>query len=136
MLNIKTMKIVSFFILTLLLTVGISGCSKEKFDPTDTVTSIFSGDYGNSGLWDLVVTVNGEQIENHGYVRFDSKLMKEGNFKFIDVIPGESTKEFKNVPLVETDKGMSFKIEYSQSDKPIVITGLIILGKMTVDISF
>lgn len=118
------------------MTVGISGCSKEKFDPTDTVTSIFSGDYGNSGLWDLVVTVNGEQIENHGHVRFDSKLMKEGNFKFIDVIPGESTKEFKNVPLVETDKGMSFKIEYTQFDKPVVITGLIILGKMTVDISF
>lgn len=113
----------------------VNGCSKEKFDPTDTVTSIFSGDYGKNGLWELSVSVNGEQIENHGYVNFDSKQMKDGNFKFFDVIPGESIKEFNNVPIIDTDKGMSFKIEYSQSAKTVVITGLIILGKMTVDIS-
>lgn len=123
----------SILVCSLLLMVGVNGCSKEKFDPDDYAVSVFSGEYGK-GLWKLAVTVNGEQLDNYGYVRFDSKMMTEGDFKFVDVIPGESFKEFKNVLLEDTDKGVSFKIEYTQSGKKVIVNGIMTLGKMAVDI--
>ena len=50
------------------------------------------------------------------------------------IIPGESIKEYKNIPLVSTEDGLSFTIKDIQNDKTIIITGIVTFGKMSVDI--
>lgn len=121
-------------ILTLLISIGIGGCSKKDIDSDDYITSMLSGDYSNGGLWKLNVTVNGEPIQNYDKVRFDSKDLTVGDFQFVNVIPGESKKEFKDVPLTATEEGIAFTINYTKSKENIEITGIVDLGTMTVNI--
>lgn len=119
----------------ILVAIGMGGCSKEKdYDPDDYLTSLLTGDYGKGQLWDLNVTLNDKPLEDYGYVRFDSKALKDADFRFVKVIPGESKKEFKNVPLTATEEGISFIIEYKQGKMPVTITGIVDFGVMTVSI--
>lgn len=119
---------------SLLLTIGISSCSNHDFDPNDYTTSILSGDYEKTGAYKLYVTENGEPLSDYGSVRFDSKDLKEANIRFVKVIPGVASKEFKSIPLVGTDDGITFTIDFDNNGKAIVIKGIVDLGKMTVDI--
>lgn len=132
----KLMKvsILKIYILTLLITMGISSCSKNEIDPEDYMTSMLSGDYSNGGLWKLYVTVNGESIQNYDKVRFESKNLTVGDFLFVNVIPGESKKEFKDVPLTVTEEGIAFTINHTKSKENIEVTGIVDLGTMTVNI--
>lgn len=129
------MKYIVILISALIMMVGIGGCSNNKdFDPDDYVTSLLSGEYKKGGMWTLTVTVNGEPMENYGYVRFDSKYLTEGDFRFVNVIPGESRKEFKNVSLTSEEIGLRFLIEYFKTNEKVKITGVIAPGEMVVDI--
>lgn len=119
---------------SLLLTIGISSCSNHDFDPNDYITSWLSGDYEKDGVYKLYVMENGEPLSDFGSIRFDSKDLKEADIRFDKIIPGVASKEFKNIPLVDTDDGITFEIEYENSGKTIVITGIVNPGKMTVDI--
>lgn len=129
----KTKKLFIFTVLSLLMVMGAGGCSND--DKPDYGTSIFSGEYGKDGLWELYVTVNDESLDNYGYVRFDSKEMKDAYFRFVDVIPGEHRKEFKNIPLTATEEGFKFSIDYDRAGSKIIISGLLEFGKMTVNIN-
>lgn len=123
-----------FAIVSLLLTMGVCSCSDKKYDPEDYITSILSGEYEKEGMWELTVSINGTALDNYGYVRMDSKYLEDADFKFVDIIPGESIKEYKNIPLVSTEDGLSFTIKDIQNDKTIIITGIVTFGKMSVDI--
>ena len=132
--NMKT-KAISVVILAILMVIGIGGCSKGKeYNPDDYLNSILSGDYGNGRVWDLKVTLNDEPISDYGYIRFDSKNLEVGDFRFVNVIPGVSNKEFKNIPLTATEEGMSFSIEYDKDTTHIVINGVVSFQVMTVNI--
>ena len=132
--NMKT-KLISVVILAILMVIGVGGCSKGKdYNPDDYLTSILSGDYGNARLWDLKVTLNDEPISDYGYVRFDSKNLEVGDFRFVNVIPGVSNKEIKNITLTATEEGMSFSIEYDKDTTHIVINGVVSFQVMTVNI--
>lgn len=128
-------KFVVLIILSLILTVGTGSCSKNDFNPEDFVTSWLSGEYGKKQFWKLNVTVNGESTDDYDYVRFDSKILKDGDFRFVNVIPGESKKEFKDIPLTVTEEGVSFTIEYVKNDSSIGIKGIVTPGEMTVNIT-
>ena len=133
--NMKA-KTISLIVLAILMVIGIGGCSKGKdYNPDDYLTSILSGDYGNGRLWDLKVMLNDEPISDYGYVRFDSKNLEVGDFRFVNVIPGVSKKEFKNIPLTATEEGMSFSIEDEQNATPVLISGVVNFGTMTVNIN-
>lgn len=121
-------------LISLVLAVGFSGCSENEYDPDDYVTSVLSGEYSEDGMWKLSVSVNGEPLSDFGYVRFDSKYLKEGDFQFVKVIPNVASKEYGNVPLSITEHGCEFTIMDSKDEKPLRISGVIVLGKMTVDI--
>lgn len=129
----KRKGILTFVIVALFMAVGISGCSSHDYDPEDSVTSVLSGEYGKGQFWSLNLTENGNPLEVNGYVRFDSKLLKEGDFRFVDVIPGESVKEFKDVPLTGEENGMAFRIEFVKDRRNIEITGVVSFGEMSVD---
>ena len=132
--NMKT-KTISLVVLAILMVIGIGGCSKGKdYNPDDYLTSILSGEYGNEKGWDLKVTVNDEQIDDYGYVRFDSRNLEVGDFSFVKVIPSESKKDFKNIPLTATEDGITFSIEYTKNTAPIIITGVVNFGSMIVNI--
>lgn len=128
-------RIFTFVIISLLLAIGTGSCSKNEINPEDYTTSLLSGEYGKNQLWKLNVTVNGEPTEDYDYVRFDSKILKDGDFRFVNVIPGEKRKEFKDIPLTATEEGMTFTIEYEKNKKPVTIKGIVALGEMTVNIT-
>ena len=128
-------RIFTLIIISLLLAMGTGSCSKNEFNPEDYTTSLLSGEYGKKQFWKLNVTVNGEPTEDYDYVRFDSKILKDGDFRFVNVIPGEKRKEFKDIPLTATEEGMTFTIEYEKNKKPVTIKGIVGLGEMTVNIT-
>lgn len=114
----------------------VPGCSKNEFNPEDYVQSLLSGEYGKGKLWNLNVILNGDTIQTEGYVRFDSKFQAEdADFRFMNVIPGESHKEFKKIPLTPADNGLAFTIDYSRKTGDIHISGTVTLGEMTVDMT-
>lgn len=122
----------------LLLTVGIgmSGCSHNEFDPNDYYVSLISGDYGKGSAWNLTTIVNGDTIDGNGVVRFYQKANTyDADIKFINVIPGESTKEFKNIPIEAADDGLVFSIDYNRKAEKLHISGNVSFGEMTVDIN-
>lgn len=128
-------KILSFSIFCLL-TIIISGCSKHEFDPEDYTMSLLSGEYHKDSSYNnLKVYVNNKPIDNFDKVAFHAKAdLKEATINFINVIPEESIKEFKDVPLEITDNGVEFKIEYTSNKIPIVIKGILTWGTMTINI--
>lgn len=130
-------KIFNLIMVTILFSIGLSNCSNDEFNPEDYVESILSGDYGKGG-YRLDVTENGEPMEITGHVRFDSKdpSLKKGNFIFVDILPGESKKEFKDVPLDSTDNIIDFSMEYNKNGENIIITGSLEFGLMKIDISY
>jgi len=128
-------RIFTFVIISLLLAIGTGSCSKNEINPEDYTTSLLSGEYGKNQLWKLNVTVNGEPTEDYDYVRFESRLLDTGNFRFVNVIPGEKRKEFKDIPLTATEEGMTFTIEYEKNKKLVIINGIVGLGEMTVNIT-
>lgn len=117
------------------ITVIVAGCSNKDYNPEDYYQSLLSGEYGKGTLWTLNTILNGDTIHTDGYVRFDSKYLKEGDFRFVNVIPGESSKVFKNVELSATERGCSFVIDYPRHTDAIHITGTVSLGEMTVDMT-
>ncbi len=127
-------KFITLILLSLLLSLTTSGCSKDEPNPEDYFTSILSGEYSKEGLWKLYVTENGSPINDYGYVRFESKYLTEANFKFVNIIPGEATKEFKNIPLTDTEDGFVFKIEITEKHTSMEITGIVSLGVMRIDL--
>lgn len=114
--------------------IGIGGCSKSENDIDNSITSILSGEYGKGDIWDLNVTVNGEPLQNYDYVRFDSKTLETADFLFVNVIPGESKREFKNIPLKTNEDGLMFSIDYIKSGKEVSISGSVWFGNMSVNI--
>lgn len=128
-------RIFTLIIISLLLAIGAGSCSKNEFNPEDYATSLLSGEYGKKQFWKLDVTVNGEPTEDYDYVRFESKLLETGDFRFVNVIPGEKRKEFKDIPLTATEEGITFTIEYEKNKKPVTIKGIVGLGEMTVNIT-
>ncbi|MDE5675858.1 MAG: DUF4925 domain-containing protein [Muribaculaceae bacterium] len=128
-------RIFTLVIFSLLLSIGVGSCSKNEFNPEDYATSWLTGEYGKNQLWKLNVTVNGEPTEDYDYVRFESGLLVTGKFRFVNVIPGEKRKEFKDIPLTGTEEGVLFTIEYEKNHKPVTIKGTVTLGEMTVDIT-
>lgn len=121
-------------IIMLLLTVGTGGCSKEEPNYEDCFSSIISGEYEKDGPWKLYVYENGKPLDNYGYVRFDSKLLEKADFRFVNILPGESTREFRDIPLVETQEGYTFRIDYVRKKKKIIISGIVTFGEMKVDL--
>lgn len=115
--------------------IGMASCSKNEYDPDDFVTSVLSGEYGKDRLWKLNVTENGTPTETEGYIRFDSKYLKEADFRFFNVIPGEKECDFMNIPLSATSSGYEFSMEYQTAEKKIIIDGTVSLGVMTVNLS-
>lgn len=128
-------KIFTTILLSLLLSVGFCACSDSDDNPDDYTSSILTGEYQKDGLWTLSVSVNGEAIDNYGYVRFESKNLETANFKFVDVIPGLGEATFSNIPLTQTDSGITFSISDNVSGNPITIEGTVIFGNMTINIT-
>lgn len=129
-------KYVIFIIITLIIPFGFISCTTNDYDPEDYVTSILSGEYEKDGFWKLIVTENGKILEDYNYVRFDSKTLQTGDFKFVEVIPGIPILQFKNIPLKETETGFSFRMVYNEKEKHIIITGIISFGEMTINLSY
>lgn len=127
-------KLLTLILFSLLMAMGMSSCSKNDFDPDDCFTSILTGEYEKSGLYHLYVTKNGVPLDDYGYVRFESKDLIVADFRFVKVIPGVSKKEFKNVPLIGTEEGFTFTIEYTKKNKTVSITGIVNFGEMSIDI--
>lgn len=130
-----TKKIFMTVICSLLLTIFSVGCSKHDYNPEDAAMSMLSGKYIKDGMPALFVFVNDEPLDNYESVTFMSKYgANVGNIRFVNVIPGVKDKKFDNVPLVDTEAGLSFKIDYAQNGKPVEITGILNIGEMTVSI--
>lgn len=124
-------KVLTFISATWLITLGVTSCSSSDINPEEYTYSILTGEYGIGSPYKLYVTENGETIENYGYVRFEAKPeLKEADFRFVDVITGQSRMEFKNVPLTPTEEGYYFLIT---SDRT-VISGYINFGAMSITI--
>lgn len=113
----------------------VTACSNNDYNPDDYFQSLLSGEYGHDRFWTLTTILNGDTIQTEGFVRFDSKYLKEADFRFVDVIPGESFKEFKNVELSDGDTGVKFTIDYPRKNNNIQIYGTVTLGEMTVDMT-
>lgn len=114
----------------------VPGCSKNEFNPEDYVQSVLSGEYGKRKLWTLNTILNGDTIQTDGYVRFESKYQtEEADFRFVNIIPGDSNKEFKNIPLTPADNGLTFTIDYSRKAGDVHISGTVTLGEMTVNMT-
>ena len=130
-------KILNLILVSILLTIGFSSCSNHDFNPEDYTVSILSGEYGKGG-YKLNVTENSESKEYIGYVRFFAKNLDakmEGDFTFVDILPGESKREFKNVTLIPMEEGFSFSINYVKDGDKIDITGTLVYGSMTINIT-
>lgn len=121
-------------LLSLLMAAGAAGCSNKEYDPENYMRSVLSGEYGKNCMWGLHVSVNDEPLECPGHVRFESMYLKEGDFRFVEVIPGESRIEFKDVSLTSTDLGYAFSISHTQSHRTVVINGTMAFGHMSVSI--
>lgn len=52
----------------------------------------------------------------------------------MNILPGESTREFRDIPLVETQEGYTFRIDYVRKKKKIIISGIVTFGEMKVDL--
>ena len=130
-------KYIQAIVLLLVLTIGMClvGCSKDDNDPEDYYTSLLSGEYGKGKLWTLYTIINGDTIQTDGFVRFDSKDLKDADIRFINVIPEESFKEFKNVELSASERGCTFTIDYTRENDDIHISGAVVLGEMTIDMT-
>lgn len=129
----KNNQLVIIYLFSLFTLVFVTfGCSKNDNDPEDYYQSLLSGEYGKGKYWTLNTILNGDTIKTDGFVRFDSKDLKEGDFRFVNVIPGESFKEFKNVDLSVSDEGVAFSIEYTRKADNVHITGTVSFGVMTV----
>lgn len=129
----KNNQLVIIYLFSLFTLVFVTfGCSKNDNDPEDYYQSLLSGEYGKGKYWTLNTILNGDTIKTDGFVRFDSKDLKEGDFRFVNVIPGESFKEFKNVDLSVSDEGVAFSIEYTRKADNVHITGIVSFGEMTV----
>ena len=133
--NMKT-KTISSVVLAILMMIGIGGCSKE-YNPDDYIISFIDGEYGKDESRELNVTINDQPLQDYGYVKFEIKgLGKGANIRFVDVIPGESEREFEKVPITYTDRGNPvFTIEYTQESTPMIIRGEIDGYTMTVNIN-
>ena len=130
-------KILNLIFVSILLAAGFSSCSNHDFNPDDYVVSILSGQYGKGG-YELILTENSLPIEYTGYVVFHAKnldVKMEADFDFVDILPGESKKEFKNVKLYDMGEGIAFSIDYEKDKNPIEITGNLIFGSMTININ-
>ena len=130
-------KIFNLIMVTILFAIGFSSCSNHDFNPEDYVSSTLSGEYGK-GSYHLDIIENGEPIEFTGHVRFYTKDLdlNKGDFIFIDILPGESKKEFKDIPLIPTEEVFIFSMEYIKKNKNVVITGTLDFGLMTINISY
>ncbi len=129
-------KCLTLLLLSCLISMAISGCSKDEPNPEEYTTSVLSREYAKDGPWKLKVYENGQEINEHGSVRFSSTDLKKGDFIFVHVIPGYSSKEFNNIPLSSTGNGVSFKIEDNENKTPVEITGDISLGEMVVKLKY
>lgn len=130
-----TTAIVATFPLLLTL-VSLPSCSKNEFDPSDSISSLLTGEYGKGKFWKLTTTINGDFITSDGYVRFDSKYQAEdADFRFVNVIPGESSKEFKHIPLTSAEDGLAFNIDYNHKSGNVHIVGIVTFGEMTVNMT-
>lgn len=130
-------KFLNLIFVSILLAAGFSSCSNHDFDPEDYVVSILSGQYGKGGF-ELIVTENSVPIEYSGYVVFHAKdlnVKMEADFNFVDILPGESKREFKNVKLYDSEEGILFTIDYEKDKNPIEITGTLFYGSMTININ-
>lgn len=130
-------KILNLVLVSILLAIGFGSCSNHDYNPEDYMVSIFSGQYGVGG-YNLNVTENEESKEYIGYVRFFAKNLEakmEGDFTFVDILPGESKREFKNVSLIPIEDGFSFSINYVKDGENIDITGTLVFGLMTINIT-
>lgn len=122
-------------LLFIVASIAETGCSKDEFDSEDYTQSLLSGEYGKGKYWNLTTILNGDTIQTDGFVRFESKDLKNANFWFFDVIPGESNKAFKNVELSNAEIGCSFIIDYPRKSDNIHISGTVTLGEMTVNMT-
>lgn len=129
-------RILSYLIVAIAAIIGATGCSKNEIDPEDYYVSYISGTFEKNGNRVLEVIVNGEQIENYGSVILDAKMTR-CNLTFVNVIPGVEEKEFKNVPLTDTEDYLYFAIDGEISGKPIAISGKVryLDALMTIDIT-
>ena len=130
-------KFLNLIVVSILLAAGFSSCSNHDFDPNDYVVSILSGQYGKGGF-ELIVTENSVPIEYSGYVVFHAKdlnVKMEADFNFVDILPGESKREFKNVKLYDSEEGILFTIDYEKDKNHIEITGTLFYGSMTININ-
>ncbi|MCH5234886.1 MAG: hypothetical protein J1E16_06300 [Muribaculaceae bacterium] len=130
-------KFLNLIVVSILLATGFSSCSNHDFDPNDYVVSILSGKYGKGGF-ELIVTENSVPIEYSGYVVFHAKdlnVKMEADFNFVDILPGESKREFKNVKLYDSEEGILFTIDYEKDKNHIEITGTLFYGSMTININ-
>lgn len=121
-------------LLFLIASIAMPGCSKDEFDPEDYTQSMISGEYGKGKYWNLTTILNGDTIQTDGYVRLDTKS-QEADFRFVNVIPGESSKEFNKIPLIVSDNGLAFTIDYLRKSDNIHIFGTVTFGEMTVDMT-
>ena len=131
------LKILNLIFVSILLATGFSSCSNHDFDPNDYVVSVLSGKYGKGG-YELLVTENAEPIEYSGYVDFYAKNLNvkmEADFDFVDILPGEPKRKFKNVKLSNIEEGIAFAMDYEKDKNHIEITGTLIFGAMTINIS-
>ena len=113
----------------------IISCSTNEYNPDDYYQSWLSGEYGKDSLWNLVTIINGDTVNNGGYVRFDSKDLEKADLRFVNVIPGKTYQEFKDVQLTDMDNGLSFTIDYIRKANNVHIIGIVRFGEMTVDMT-
>lgn len=130
----KSKKLFCFLAVLLAIVAGISSCSKNEYDPEDYITSLLTGEYKKDGMWKLHVSLNGDPLENYGYVRFESKYMDVGIFRFVDVIPGIANVNYEKVPLKMTEDGCAFTITDNNSGNDFTIEGIVSFGEMTVNL--
>ena len=132
--NMKT-KTISSVVLAILIVIGIGSCSKE-YNPDDYIISFIDGEYGKDESRELNVTINDQPLQDYGYVKFEMKNSERvADIRFVNVIPGESEREFEKVPITSNDRGNPvFTIEYTQESTPMVIRGEIDGFTMTVNI--
>ena len=129
-------KLISLLLLSCILCVVGSGCSKENINPDDFITSTLTGEYSKDGMWKLDVSENNTPLDNYGYVRFESKNLENGDFKFVNVLPGVTEKTYKNVPLTPKEDGFEFLIQDVQGENTIDISGTVGFGYMQINITY
>lgn len=121
-------------LLFLITSIAVPGCSNHEFDPEDYTQSLISGEYGKGKYWNLITILNGDTVKTDGFVRLDTKS-QEADFRFVNVIPGESSKEFYKIPLISAHNRLAFTIDYTRKSDSIHISGTVTFGEMTVDMT-